>query len=151
VRGPTRSLTLVSLALALPAVACTRGSATTPTPTPSVTASSRIPTGPVRFIPGEYRYAFNGVTASLSFSGSEATMEVKNASGSELEPPGVYVIDGSGARHDGTVTDAATIPDGSSATFRITFPSAVTPKTIGLVILKFGDSNWGAFAPAPAA
>ena len=105
----------------------------------------------MRFAPGEYRYAFNGVTASLSFSGSDATLQVKNASGSDLEPPGVYVIDGSGARHDGTVTDAATIPDGSTATFRITFPSAVTPKTIGLVILKFGDSNWGAFAPAPAA
>ena len=142
---------LVSLALALSAVACTRGGATSPTLTPSVTGSSPTPTGPVRFIPGEYRYAFNGVTASLSFSGSDATLEVKNGSGSDLEPPGVYVIDGGGGRHDGTVTDAAAIPDNGSATFTVTFPSSVTPKTIGLVILKFGDSNWGAFAPAPAA
>jgi len=150
VRRATRSLVLVCLVAAC-AAACTRGGATEPSPTPSVSASSPTPIGPVRFVPGAYRYAFGGVTATLTFTGSDATMEVKNATGAELAPPEVYVIDGGGARHDGTVADAATIADGASASFSITFPSAVTPKTIGLVILKFGDSNYGAFAPAPAA
>jgi hypothetical protein len=140
---------LVSLVVS--AVACTGSHTTEPTQTPSASTSSPTAVGPVHFIPGGYRYAFGGVTATITFTDSDATMEVKNASGAELAPPGVYVIDGTGARHDGTVTDAASIPDGASATFSITFPSAVTAKTIGLVILKFGDSNWGAFAPAPAA
>jgi hypothetical protein len=151
VRAATRSLTLVPLALLLFAVACTGGGRSDRTDTPSAVTSSPTPVGPVRFLPGGYRYAFGGVTATLTFTGSDATMDVKNASGAELAPPGVYVIDGGGARHDGTITDAASIPDGASATFALTFPPDVTPKTIGLVILEFGDSNWGAFAPAPAA
>jgi hypothetical protein len=140
---------LVSLVVS--AVACTGSHTTERTHTPSAHPPSPTSAGPVRFIPGAYRYAFGGVAATLTYTGSDATLEVKNASGAELAPPDVYVIDGTGARHDGTVTDAASIPDGASATFAITFPSEVTAKTIGLVILKFGDSNWGAFAPAPAA
>ncbi len=110
-----------------------------------------MPTGPVRFQPGEYRYAFGGVTASVSFDGSDATLEVKNATGAELDPPGLYVIDGTGAREDGSVADTAAIADGTTMSFTVSFPSSVTPKSIGLVILKFGDSNYGALAPAPVA
>ena len=151
VRAPTRILVITALAVLVPAAACTKGDGGGPTDTPTAAPTSPTHVGPVRFQPGEYRYAFGGVTASLSFAGSTATMEVKNASGTELAPPGVYVVDGKGERHDGTVVDAATIPDRGTATFQVTFPSGVTPKTIGLVILEFGDSDWGAFAPAPAA
>jgi hypothetical protein len=59
------------------------------------------------------------------------------------------VIDRTGARHDGTVGAGAPIPDGDSATFQMTFPDEVKPRTIGLVILLFGDSNYGAMAPVP--
>jgi hypothetical protein len=133
------------------ATACTGGGGDASTKTPTVAPSSAIPTGPVRFQPGEYRYGFGGVTASLSFDGSAATLEVKNASGAELAAPGLYVVSGTGEHVDGTVAGAAPIADGSSATFQVTFPGQVTSKTIGLVILLFGDSNYGAFAPAPAA
>ena len=49
------------------------------------------------------------------------------------------------------MTDAATIPDGESATFQVTFPDDVDERTVGLVILSFGDSNYGALAPVPVA
>lgn len=125
------------------------GSVDVSTRTPTEAPTSQVPTG--RFQPGEYRYEFGGVTASLSFDGSGARMDVKNASGAELAAPGVYVVNGSGAQRDGVVIDAVPIPDGDSVTFQVTFPREVTPKTIGLVILLFGESNYGAFAPAPAA
>jgi len=138
------------LVLAL-ATACTGGGASGSTKTPIATPTSALPTGPVRFQPGEYRYGFGGVTASLSFVGSAATLEVKNASGGELAAPALYVVSGTGEHVDGSISGAAPIADGSSATFHVTFPDQVTSKTIGLVILLFGDSNYGAFAPAPAA
>jgi hypothetical protein len=132
-------------------VACTGDSGDARTREPTASATSPVPTGPVRFEPGSYRYEFGGVTADLRFDGNDATMDVKNASGAELAAPALYVIEGSGGRRDGVVGDAVPIPDGESATFQVTFPDQVTGKTIGLVILLFGDSNYGAFAPVPAA
>lgn len=122
-----------------------------PTPAPSSTTTSPVPTGPVRFEPGLYRYEFGGVTADLRFTGSDATMDVKNASGAELGPPALYVIDGAGAQHDGVVAGAASIPDGETTTFEVAFPAEVNEETIGLVALVFGDANYGLFAPVPVA
>jgi hypothetical protein len=132
-------------------VGCTGDSVDARTPEPTASSTSPVPTGPVRFEPGAYRYEFGGVTADLRFDGNDATMDVKNASGAELAAPALYVIEGSGGRRDGVVGDVVPIPDGESATFQVTFPDRVTDKTIGLVILLFGDSNYGAFAPVPAA
>ena len=132
-------------------VACTGGDGDGPTPAPSSTTTSPVPTGPVHFEPGHYAYGFNGVTVGLVFDGSDAEMNVKNASGAELAAPSLYVIMGTGARRDGTVTDAAAIPDGETSTFQVTFPDDVDERTVGLVILSFGDSNYGALAPVPVA
>jgi hypothetical protein len=149
VSTPRRFVASVFL-VAVFASACTSGGDGDTTPTPE-TPTSLPPTGPVRFQLGEYRYEFGGVVASLSFDGSSATLEVKNASGSALDPPSLYVIDATGVRHDGTVDAGVEIPDGDSATFEVSFPEEVKPKAIGLVILLFGDSNYGAFAPVPVA
>lgn len=132
------------------AAACTSGGDGDATPT-AVSPTSPPPSGPVRFQPGEYTYRFGGITADLSFDANAATLEVKNASGATLAAPSLYVIDATGARHDGTVDAGVAIPDGDSATFQVTFPEEVKPRTIGLVILLFGDSNYGAFAPVPVA
>ncbi len=78
-------------------------------------------------------------------------MDVKNASGAELAAPSLYVVMGTGEQRDGVVTDAAPIPDGESATFQVTFPDDVNERTVGLVILSFGDANYGALAPVPVA
>jgi hypothetical protein len=155
VSAPRRILPLIVLVLAL-GVACTGegDGEDQPTRTPAETPTSPtppVPTGPVRFEPGHYRYEFGGVIADLVFDRSDATMDVKNTSGAELAPPALYVIDGTGAREDGVVADATPIPDGESATFVVTFPGSVTDETVGLVILLFGDSNYGAFAPVPVA
>jgi len=150
VSTPGRFLALVVVVGAL--AACTKGGHVSPTPS-STTASTATPT-PVRpenFQPGKYLYSFNGVTASLRFDGSSATLDVTNASGADLAVPALYVILGTGRRVDGTVTDAAPIANGADGTFHVTFPNTVTAKTIGLAILLFGDSNYGAMAPAPAA
>ena len=87
-----------------------------PTPAPSSTTTSPVPTGPVHFEPGHYTYEFGGVTVGVVFDGSDASMDVKNASGAELAAPSLYVVMGTGVRRDGVVTDAATIADGESAT-----------------------------------
>jgi hypothetical protein len=143
---------LIVLALVLGAACTGNGNGDgSSAPTPTATPTSPVPTGPVRFELGHYRYDFGGVTADLTFGGSGATMDVKNATGAELAPPAVYVIDGTGAQRDGVVADARSIPDGQSATFAVTFPDQVTKESIGLVVLLFGDSNWGDFAPVPAA
>ncbi|MGZ4150226.1 MAG: hypothetical protein ACXVQJ_09325, partial [Actinomycetota bacterium] len=132
--------------------ACTTGGGDHATATPSSSAAaSATPVGPERFQPGEYRYGFNGVTASLSLDGATATLDVTNASGADLAAPGLYVIDGTGRREDATVAADTPVANGADGTFQVTFPADVTLKTIGLVILLFGDSNYGAMAPAPAA
>ncbi len=142
---------ILPLIVLVAAAACTGDGDDGQTPTPTATTTSPVPTGPVRFEPGAYRWEFGGVTADLVFDGSDATMDVENASGAELAAPSLYVVEGSGTRRDGVVADAAPIPDGESATFQVTFPAQVTDETIGLVILLFGGSNYGAFAPVPAA
>ena len=79
-------------------------------------------------------------------------MDVKNATGAELAAPGGVRRrrHGRAARRDrGRLRPS--IPDGQSATFAVTFPDQVTKESIGLVVLLFGDSNWGDFAPVPAA
>jgi hypothetical protein len=48
------------------------------------------------------------------------------------------------------VESPATIPDGETATFTITFPEQVNPDTVGLLVLLFGGSNYGAMKPVPA-
>jgi hypothetical protein len=150
VTAPRRILPLIVLVAVL-GVACTGGDGEQPTPAPSSTTTSPVPTGPVHFEPGHYAYEFGGVTVDLVFDGSDASMDVKNASGAELAAPSLYVVTGTGEQRDGVVTDAVAIPDGESATFQVTFPDDVDERTAGLVILSFGDSNYGALAPVPVA
>ena len=148
--APRRILPLIVFVAVLGA-ACTGGDGEQPTPAPSSTTTSPVPTGPVRFEPGHYAYEFSGVTVDLVFDGSDASMDVNNASGAELAAPSLYVVMGTGEQRDGVVADAVAIPDGGSATFQMTFPDDVNEGTLGMVILSFGDSNYGALAPVPVA
>jgi hypothetical protein len=136
------------------AAACTGddggdGGSTGPTPTGS--APPTVDQGPVEFVPGAFRYEFGGVTAGLTLDADAAgTLDVKNASGAELAAPAIYLITGEDARVDATIADAAAIPDGDEATFPVSFADPVDIATLGLVILEFGDSNYGAMAPVIA-
>lgn len=118
--------------------------------TPPATCGPATSNEDVTFKPGAYRYGFNAVNATLTFTGDHtATLAVKNGSGVQIGAPSVYAISGTGARYDSQVADPAAIDDGASSSFPVTFPSQISPKTAGLLVLKFGDSNYGAFAPVP--
>jgi hypothetical protein len=125
----------------------TAGPATT---TPSGEGIVSEDVGNTAFLPGRFVYQFNSITAQASFEGSTATMNVRNGTGSELGAPSLYVVGVDDRRYDGAVEGAAPIADGEQVTLEFTFPDAVTPQTIGLAVLSFGEDNVGAMAPVPA-
>jgi hypothetical protein len=142
-----------AILLVLAASACT-GDDGQPTPTASSPAPGEgVATqdaGDVEFVPGRFEYRFNDIIATLSLEGSDGTLDVTNGSGAPLDAPGMYVIAGDGTRYDGSVEAAAPIPDGGNATFQVSFPDQVKPESVGLAVLLFGGSNYGALAPVPA-
>jgi hypothetical protein len=104
----------------------------------------------VEFVPGAFRYEFGGVTAELTLDGSATgTLDVKNGTGAELAAPALYLITGDDARVDATLADPSAIPDGGQASFQVSFDGPVDVATLGLVILEFGDENYGGMAPVP--
>lgn len=131
--------------------ACTGdGSDVTPTDSGSQSASGQ-PTdvAPPSFTPGQFKYQNAGLQVDLHLESNTGTMDVDNGSGYALGKPDLYVLDGLTGKHiDGKVLDAQPVADGAQASFQVQFPSEVTPKSLGLVILLFGSDNYGAFAPA---
>jgi len=152
-----RRLTSVLLvALAIAAAACTGGDDPTPDPSggpgPAEPTGSPLPTvdqGAVDFEPGVFRYAFNSVTAELRWQGGDGELTVDNGSDRELGDPGLYAVTSDQREVPGEVPDTAPVAAGASATFAISFPSDVAFEQTGFVVLLFGDENWGAFAPVP--
>ena len=117
--------------------------------TPTASGGPVTSNAAVAFVPGEYRYTFNGIVATLSMDGSTGALDIQNASGAELAAPVVYAITDDAARHDATIEGAGPIVDGGSASLTAKFPDAVTADTAGLIVLSFGSDNVGAFAPVP--
>jgi hypothetical protein len=147
-------LAAIPLALAVGTLAgCTGSGSTGPSSVSStVPSESPLPTvdiGNVAFAPGKFAYSYLGVGATLAWSGGDGTLRVHNGSGSELGAPGLDAVTADRPRVPGTVTDAAPIPVGASATFSVTFPAGLSPDDVGMIALLFGDENWGAFAPVP--
>ncbi len=145
-RIPTRSLAALLLVLALVGAACT-GDDPSPSPSDPTDTGSPLPTEdvPVDFVPGEWTYENNGVT--VAFSWESGTLSVENGSGAELGPPGLYVVSQTQDRSDAEVAETAPIPDGEAAELVATFPEDLSLKDVGLVVLLFGDQNWGALSP----
>ena len=108
-----------------------------------------VDTGDTDFVPGRFIYQFNSITAQVTFVGSVATMNIRNGTGAELGAPSLYVIGADDRRYDGAVEGADVIADGEQVTLEFTFPEAVTPQTVGLAVLSFGEDNVGAMAPVP--
>jgi len=145
-----RRFVVPAVLLATLGMACTGDDGSEVTSTGSQSAS----TGPTDAVPteftlGKFRYQNAGLQVDLQLEANTGTMDVDNGSGFELGKPDVYVLDGlSGERIDGRVLDSQPVADGAQASFQVQFPPAVTPKSLGLVILLFGSDNYGAFAPA---
>jgi hypothetical protein len=144
-------LTVLMLALAPAAVACTGSTANTASSTATApqTATS-LPTvnEPFQIVAGEYTYENEGVTVALTWKGDgPGALKVDNGSGTDLQPPGLYAVTAADQEVRGNVAGAATIPDGGSVTLQVTFPASLKPADAGLIVMKFGDQNWGALSP----
>ncbi len=113
------------------------------------TQGSRSPSpSTVVFAPGHFAYNFAGVTASFVMNGHGGILKVKNATGVQLGPPRMVVIDQQNQHVQGTVAKAGPIVDGASAQFTVTFPGAIDQQTVGLIQIYFGDVAYGLLAPA---
>jgi hypothetical protein len=131
-------------------VACTKSTDAGPP------ASGTIESGSGTVTPGEtatgppgtavYRYTNPGLVATMSLDGESGTLAIENDTGRDLPLPGFYILDArNGDRVNGQVKNAATIPNGETKTFRVSF-GGLGIKDIGLVILLVGHDNYGAFA-----
>lgn len=141
--------------LSLLAASCTGGGDEEPSAQPTSASCApgecvvKTDTGDIAYQPGEYEYTFNDVTATFSLT--SGTLEVKNDSPAEIGKPGMYVISGDDQRYEGSVEAPAVIAEGESATFTVTFPDQVDATSVGLMVLLFGGSNFGAMHPVPVA
>ena len=100
-------------------------------------------TGETEFLPGRFIYQFNSITAQATFEGNVATMNIRNGTGADLGAPSLYVVGADDRRYDGMVEGAAADRRWRAGDPRVHVPRPVTPQTIGLVILSFGDDNVG--------
>lgn len=145
-----RLVSYLALALIAAGAACTKDEPQVPTSSAAVSGGPVTSNEAVTFVPGRYRYTFHGIDASLNMEGSRAALDIRNTSGAELAAPVIYVIGQDGTRYDATIEGAGSIADGASASLTVTFPDAVKPDTVGLMVLSFGADNVGAFAPVAA-
>ena len=141
----TRTLLVL---LAISAVACTGGGASTDTaassPPPSPPPSSNVD---VKMVPGVWTYDLRGLKATFTWKDAPPTLSVDNGTGIDLGAPAIYVVTQDQRRVDATLDGAAPLADGADADFTVAFPGGLTRDDVGLVVLEFGDENWGALAP----
>jgi hypothetical protein len=149
---PTRRSIALALLAMLFLSACTggdggsNGNGATGEPTGPTGATNGGPT-PIEGGPatsGTYEYVNAGLHVTITIEGNEGTMEVENGTDRELPRPDFYILDArDGTEISGDVVDAQPIPAGDTATFDIAF-EGVEVRNIGLLILLFGDDNYGA-------
>lgn len=146
---PTRRFAALALASAVLLGACTGGEGD-PGGTAGTGETGSVDTGPTpaeTLTPGQgvYTYQNAGLTVTLTVEGASATLNVDNGTEHDLDPPGLYVLDAvDGHQIDLEVTEAAPIPAGESAGFDVTLGD-VSLEQIGLLVLLFGQDNYGAF------
>jgi hypothetical protein len=149
--APVRILTrsVLVLTLAVVAGACT-GDDTPSTQPDATTGPTALPTVdvPVEFVPGEWTYENHDVTVSFTWDSGELTVE--NGSGEELGDPGLYAVTQTQQRVDADIAGSAPVADGGSAALTAAFPAGLELADVGLVVIEFGEQNWGALAPVVA-
>jgi len=141
-----RLVALLCLAIALGA--CTGGDGGSTAPTgPSPTSDVPTPAQTFTGAPGTatFEYANESLLVTVDLDGSDGTLEVRNDSDHDLDPPGLYVEDAvDGHEIAGEVVDSAPVAAGEHATFDIRLDD-ITVDDIGLLVLLFGADNYGAF------
>lgn len=145
---PTRVLLPALLVFAVVLAACD-GGGPEPSDAKPVTTSTVVPTPAETFTgaPGTatYEYANEGLVVTVTLDGSDGTLDVENDSDNDLDAPGLYVLDAADGREvDGTVLDAAPVAAGDTASFHVQLDD-LSVDDIGLLVLLFGEDNYGAF------
>ena len=141
-----RVVVLLLLAIALGACTGDDGDTTAPSG-PSPTSDVPTPAQTFTGAPGTavFEYANEGLLVTLELDGSEGTLEVDNGSANDLDAPGVYVKDAvDGHEIGGEVLASAPVAAGERATFDVTL-DGITVDDIGLLVLLFGEDDYGAF------
>jgi outer membrane protein assembly factor BamB len=148
---PTVRFVALALVSVLTFVACTDrdDSPATTASTGEDGSDSATPTPAATFTgaPGTatYTYALDELTVTVEFDGSEGTMLVQNDTGVDLGAPDLYAFDAAdGHEIDGQVISSSRVPAGSSATFDVSF-DGIGVEDIGLLLLRFGSEDYGAF------
>jgi hypothetical protein len=146
-RSRTWALALPTIALALVVVVL---AACTGDQNPSGASDESPSTSPPPVTSAE-SYVFTdaaGIEARLTLEDEGGELTVRNASGGVLPKPGLFVLDArDGARTAWRVVDAAPVPAGERASFRVDRPPAPEARHIGLVVLLLGGEDLGAFVP----
>lgn len=142
----TRAMRLAVLPfLLLLAAACTGGDEpqAPANPTEAEAAPSLIP------VPGGYAYRGPGLEATFELEGERGSLTVYNATGHELDAPGLYLLDArDGSRIDAEVEGAEPVPDGATDELDLTIAGAPEAEHVGLVLLTFGEADFGSFVAA---
>lgn len=113
-----------------------------PSPRNGTTTTSPVLEAPL----GSFRYEGLGVEAVLGFEGPEAVLRVVNSTQQELGEPRLYVL----RADDGSLVDLVTqepapISAGTRSRFTVVMQDGRAP--IGMVFLRLGDDDFGAFVP----
>jgi hypothetical protein len=139
---------VAAFALAVALTACTgrggsggeRRSSAEPSPLPSASQTFVAPPGASLYV-----YSNAGLLATMELRGDRGTLKIQNQTGRALPAPGFYLLAATdGHRVPGTVTGAAPVPSGATASFPVSF-AGLRDQDIGLVILVVGHDNYGAF------
>lgn len=97
-------------------------------------------------------YVYDGdvaIAATLDRDDETWTLRVTNDTGRQLGPPGIYGLAADdGRRIDADVSGAAPVPPDGQVELSVTFPGGGSSRDFGLVMLLFGQQNFGPLAPA---
>lgn len=96
---------------------------------------------------GTYRYAAYGVRADMvPDDGDTWSLKVTNSTDHDLDAPSVYALDAAdGHRINAKISESKPLDKGKSQDLTVTWDEEFIPEDIGLLILMFGDDNWGNF------
>ena len=134
-------LAALLLLVLVAASGCTSDGEPDPQPPPSDVSPSLVP------VVGGYVYRGPGVEATVDLE--TGSLEVYNTTGRTLPAPGLYLLDA----RDGSVIEvvvraASPVADGRTAGFDVRPTVTIEPRHVGLVVLRFGQDDYGAFVPA---
>lgn len=133
--------------LALGLAACDNNKEAPPAGTETTATGALDSPSPEPIAQGTYLYNNYGVRATLKPDGENWALEVTNNTSAPLGNVNIYALDAATGRQiNATVEDATGLDPKKSGEYTVTgLPTE--SRNVGLMILEFGEENWGAFSP----